>query len=196
MKKRVGFAIAVALLIATAAQATTLNVCVRKNGTVYTVPNPRRTQCRTIETPVTLNVPGPEGPKGDKGDQGEPGPEGNQGVPGVAGPVGAEGPIGSAGPAGPQGQAGITGAQGPQGADGPVGPSGAAVFTVYGATDCPDGAALLYIGSVLEEDLQPNNGDGKFVMDGQCWQNIPPPAPVPGTTMYFRPVANCAVCRL
>jgi len=87
MKKQVGFAIVVALLLTTIAQATELTVCVKKTGAMYLIgPEYRRHACRVRgETQMTLNTVGPQGPQGD------PGPQGLKGDLGEQGPAGADG---------------------------------------------------------------------------------------------------------
>lgn len=110
-------------------QSNTIHACYNNiNGDLRRVSSP--TDCRSLETPISWNITGPQGPQGPVGPQGPAGPQGAtgptgpQGSPGEAGPAGPQGPQGETGPQGPRGEQGPQGATGPAGPQGPQGPAG------------------------------------------------------------------------
>jgi hypothetical protein len=115
-------------LVITYGKTTTINACVKRDGTIRIVDAGAR--CAGNEQPLTWNIQGPAGPAGPKGDTGPRGPKGDTGARGPkgdTGPQGLKGDTGMQGPKGdigPQGLKGDTGSQGLQGDPGPKGDTG------------------------------------------------------------------------
>ena len=116
--------------------ADPIQICIKKNGTVYVIgPNYKLTDCKSNgpkpdDKLVVIDPngqPGPQGPVGNAGPDGAAGPQGPQGPTGEVGPqgpVGEQGPTGPTGAEGPQGPQGEQGVEGPAGTNGGVGPQG------------------------------------------------------------------------
>jgi hypothetical protein len=84
------------LLSGTVQALTSLTAC--ENNKTHKVRFPKvGMSCKSGETAITLNGPGPMGPSGPTGPSGPIGPSGAQGVPGPTGPTGPAGPPESSG---------------------------------------------------------------------------------------------------
>ncbi len=120
MSKKAYLTYAIAAILGTVAVPSfadddVITACVKRNGVLRIVGEGET--CNGNESPLSLNVQGPQGPQGLDGPVGPQGPEG---------PAGPKGDPGGLGPAGPQGATGPQGLTGPQGNTGPAGPQGPA----------------------------------------------------------------------
>lgn len=144
------------LAIPTAGQASTISMCLNKQGVIEGV----NVVCKPKQTQISWDsngLPGPQGPSGPQGPTGPVGPTGTVGPQGATGPAGATGIAGPPGPAGDTGPIGDTGALGPAGPDGA---NGTNIQVLTGGTLGSDSGFTLGIlpGQVQTVYLGPGNG--------------------------------------
>jgi hypothetical protein len=128
-------------LVITHGKTTTINACVKRDGTIRIVDAGAR--CAGSEQPLTWNVQGPQGPKGDtgaRGPKGDTGPQGRKGDTGPQGLKGDTGPQGLKGDTGPQGVQGEPGTPGPKGDTGSQGAPGLSEYEVVPVSQAISGA--------------------------------------------------------